>query len=649
MPPSNLPSIPVFPAVGILALKRLAILCCLVNAVSAAQFGDFTYTDNGASITITDFPTTAVGAVAIPATILGKPVTGVGTYAFDRCRELTSVTIPSSVTSIGDHAFIYCDKITSLEVDAANPNYSSAGGVLFNKPQTLLIQYPAGVSGNYTVPAGVTGIGSWAFTESAGLTGVAIPPGVASIGSFAFASCPGLAGVTLASGVSNIGAGAFYNCKVLTSITIPSSVGMLEDSVFSGCIGLTSVTIPSSVTQIGGFAFAHCSGLTGVNIPSSVTRIGSNAFSSCGLTSLTIPPSVTSIEDGAFSGCHGLMVVTIPANVINLGAGAFNPCAGLTAITVDPANPNYRSENGVLFNKPRTTLIQFPAARSGVYTIPSGVVGIADQAFENCAGVTGVTFPTGLTTFGQSAFHNCYGLTSVTIPSSATSVGSAAFLSCSGLTGITIPQGVATIKSSAFGKCSGLRSVVIPASVTSIEAGAFSNCDLLASASFVGNAPSMGSGVFSKAAAGFTIYCINGTTGFTTPTWLGYPVIRLGTSAPVTTWLVSNGFPPDASLKADINGDGVNLLLAYALNLDPNQNLSGSMPQPVFAANQMKLKFYAGRPGITYSVKTSTDLNIWSTTGVTLSGLDANQFRTASVNMSGPRKYMRLVASESGN
>ena len=646
----NRPSVPILPASGdtnggIPALKKLAILCCMVTAASADQFGDFTYTNNGTSITITDYPAAAAGAVIIPATIFGKPVTSIGTYAFDRCRELTSISIPSSVTSIGDYAFIYCDKLVSFGVDAANPNYSSAGGVLFNKLQTLLIQYPSGVSGSYAVPARVTSIGSWAFTESAGLTGVALPSSVASIGSFAFASCPSLASVTLSSGVSSLGPGAFYNCKILTSVTIPFGVGIIENSVFSGCIGLTSVTLPASVTQIGNFAFSYCSGLTGVNIPASVTRIGSSAFSSSGLTSLTLPAGLTHIESNAFSGCHGLMVVTIPSSVTTLGEAAFIPCGGLTAIAVDAGNPNFASEDGLLFDKPRTTLIQFPAARSGAYVIPSGVARIAKQAFENCAGLTGVTFPGSLTTIGQSAFRNCNGLTNLTIPASAKSIGSSAFMGCAGLTGITIPPGVTTVESYAFAKCIALRNVVIPASVESIETAAFSDCAKLADVSFVGNAPTMESGVFSKAASGFTIYCMNGAAGFTLPMWLGYPVIRIGNSTAVVTWLVANGFPPAANLKADSNGDGVDLLLAYALNLDPNVNLSGSMPQPVFTAGTMRLSFYGGTAGVAYTVEASGNMVDWNTNGVTLSGPDANKIRTAAVSRVGPVRFMRLAVS----
>ena len=59
-----------------------------------------TYTTNNGTITITGY-TGPGGAVTIPSTINGLPVTSIGNYAFSNCTSLTSVTIPDSVTSIG--------------------------------------------------------------------------------------------------------------------------------------------------------------------------------------------------------------------------------------------------------------------------------------------------------------------------------------------------------------------------------------------------------------------------------------------------------------------------------------------------------------------------------------------------------------------
>ncbi|MEI6569367.1 MAG: immunoglobulin domain-containing protein, partial [Verrucomicrobiota bacterium] len=71
----------------------------------------FTYTTNNGAITITDY-TGSGGAVSIPNTISGLPVTSIGGWAFYSITSLTSVTIPNSVTSIENGAFISCYGLT---------------------------------------------------------------------------------------------------------------------------------------------------------------------------------------------------------------------------------------------------------------------------------------------------------------------------------------------------------------------------------------------------------------------------------------------------------------------------------------------------------------------------------------------------------
>ncbi len=91
-------------------------LCLLTSPLSAATFGNFTYTDNGATITIDDYPDSATGAVVIPGTITGKPVVSIGYAAFSDCSSLTSESIPNSVTSIGDNAFANCSSMSSVTI-----------------------------------------------------------------------------------------------------------------------------------------------------------------------------------------------------------------------------------------------------------------------------------------------------------------------------------------------------------------------------------------------------------------------------------------------------------------------------------------------------------------------------------------------------
>jgi hypothetical protein len=472
------------------ALRLLPLLVFGFGAspLRADQSGDFTYTNHTTYVTITGY-TGSGGAVVIPSTIVGLPVTVIGNSSFQSKTSITSVTIPSTVTSIGTYAFSYCSGLASItipagvssignaaltgctnlitiSVDAASLSYSSAGGVLFNKTQTTLIQYPAGKTGGYVIPSGVTHIDGSAFQSCAGLSSVTLPASLTNIGSYAF-YFTGLGSVTIPAAVTNIGGQAFGGCRFMTAITVDAA-----NSTYSSAGGaLLNKTQTALIQCPGGQSGSYA-------IPASVTIIESYAFYYCQfLTGVSIPSSVTTIDYYAFGGCSAITSFSIPASVNSIGESAFYDCSLLTDISVAASNPNYSSSNGVLFNKTQTTLIQCPAGKSGSYAIPSGVITVSNNAFFGCDGLTGVTFTSSVTTIGSQAFFYCTGLVSVTIPASVTTIRSRAFVYCYGLT----------------------------------------------EAVFAGNAPAiMEYGVFDSAASGFTIKFYSGATGFTTPTWQGY-------------------------------------------------------------------------------------------------------------------------------
>ena len=242
--------------------------------------------------------------------------------------------------------------------------------------------------------------------------------------------------------------------------------------------------------------------ITSVIIPDSVTRINSYAFRGFkNLTEINIPDSVISIGDLVFAGCTNLTVINIGKSLNSIGNGAFSGCTNLTAINVDIANTSYSSQDGVFYNKNKTTLIQYPQGKTGAFTIPDSVTAIGNSAFADCTKLTGVTIPDSVTAIGWDAFSGTPWLTNqpdglvyvgkvayiykgdmpantnITLLDGTKRIANEAFKDRKNLTGVTIPDGVTSIGDRVFRNTS-LTSVIIPSSVTSIGQLAFDTITL---------------------------------------------------------------------------------------------------------------------------------------------------------------------------
>jgi len=161
------------------------------------------------------------------------------------------------------------------------------------------------------------------------------------------------------------------------------------------------------------------SGSTFTSIAESSFSVGDSGFTN--LTNITIPKSVTSIGDVAFGNCTSLASVTIGSGVTSISSSAFMGCTSLTVINVDTGNTAYISQDGVLYNKDKTTLIQYPTGKIGTtFTIPNSVTSIGGGAFMSCSSITSITIPASVTSIGSSAFYGCTTLTSVTFQNTIT-------------------------------------------------------------------------------------------------------------------------------------------------------------------------------------------------------------------------------------
>ena len=511
----------------------------------------------------------SITSASIPSSITyqGKTyqVTSIGDHAFERCGNLTSVTIPNTITNIGNETFKYCRGLSYV-----------------------------------TIPNSVTNIGNGAFDECSGLTSIIIPDKVISIGEGAFANCSRLTSVTVGSSVTSIGQSAFFMCSSLATIVIGKGVTSIGDGAFKGCTQLTTIIwnakkcsknysstktpfyyYDSSNTytsydlrdQITSFVFGDeveyipaylCYGmknLTSITIPNNLTGIGSSAFSGCNglnrvqidniaswcsvtfgddysnpifvakhlyfnnseVKKMVIPSGVTRVGASVFRNCSSITSVEIPNSVTTIGESAFEGCSNLTSISVgknvthigDRALRGCNKLTSVVWNAINGADCKFPGweVSPGIYNY------IIKTPFYSGNGYVSETFniTEQITSFvfGNEVEHIpaylCYGmsnLSSLIVPNSVTSIGEGAFKGCYGLASIEIPNGITSIERGTFYYCRSMISFEIPNSVTSIGEEAFYGCASLTSVTIPNSVTSIGDEAFS--------YC-TGLTSITIP------------------------------------------------------------------------------------------------------------------------------------
>jgi len=346
--------------------KILVLLSVLLLALPAAVRAQFTFTTNTDGSLNIDLYTGSGGAVTIPDTTNGLPITSIGEGAFFHSTSVTGVTMGTNISIIGGLAFQECGALTSV-----------------------------------TIGTGVTNIGTQAFFDCSGLTGITIPASVTIFGEYAFAACSRLTAILVAPSNPDFASvdGILFNVNLTTVVEYPG-----------GLAGPYS--IPGSVTTIGAGSFYSCVGLTSITISNNVNVIGDNAFTDCrGLTNVAIFNGVSAIGYETFADCSSLASITIPASITSISEAAFGGCSSLTNIAVNASNPDYSSVNGVLFNENQTTLLEYPGGLAGACTISNGVTSIATEAFVLCARLTSVTIPGSVASIGDYAFEECIGLT----------------------------------------------------------------------------------------------------------------------------------------------------------------------------------------------------------------------------------------------
>ena len=203
-------------------------------------------------------------------------------------------------------------------------------------------------------------------SSGANITKIQIGDQITSIGDYAFCNSMAITDIQIGAGVKRIGA---YSCNLdlIETLELPDGLKVIEDYAFAWCYSLEEVELPNSLEVLGAGSFYGCENLSSIHIPASVREfvVNGNMF-----------------EPNAFSVCDGI-----------------------ASFTVDPSNPILSAQDGVLFNKDMTVLVQYPiGAEKTTYSIPENVTTIGCSAFYNCKNLRSITVPASVKEIGDYAF-----------------------------------------------------------------------------------------------------------------------------------------------------------------------------------------------------------------------------------------------------
>lgn len=326
------------------------------------------------------------GDIVIPSSITyeGKvyPVTEIGECAFDKCKDVTSIAIPSSIIRVGSYAFRECTGLTAL-----------------------------------VIPNDAASVDNQVFYGCENLLSVHLPNGMKEMNSALFANCKKLESVNIPNSITYIDVNAFMNCNSLSKVIVSDLANWCQLKLYNYTANplyralhlysdenteITDLTIPEGVTTIGDYVFYNCKFIKSVTIPSFVASIGTNAFYGANIESLTIG-SREILSENRGTGRNAippltnvfgdkLTKITITEGVEAIGKGAFDGCSNLKELT-----------------------------------LPYSLATIGNNAFQGCGALEALSLPDNLVSIGESAFNGAKSLKSLDIPASVRTIGKNAF------------------------------------------------------------------------------------------------------------------------------------------------------------------------------------------------------------------------------
>ena len=399
----------------------------------------------------------------IKKVIIKKGVTSVSYEAFALCKNLNSVTIPSTVKTIGIRSF-YGTKISKI-----------------------------------TVPSKTKTIGQGAFGSCKSLKTIVMPGDfklkleedtddklwyVASdqsaVDTITFNTKLKLANVSYLSANNLVVAkndpsyqsieGVIYTKDGKGIVRVPQK--RTELKIKEGCTEFNMQSVLYNSTDSEGDEFNNCSKLKKIVIPSSVKSINKIKYK-------------TDRADACDMHVDTIEIAPKDFDANSLYALGSSLGKNITIESLMKLLPDQITYKDHMYITKDHGLLKYDGKDANV-EIPEEITWIAPEAFYRNETLKNVKLPSKITTIEENTFYGCSELEAVIIPDQVTMIGKSAFDECTVLKSVTFGKSLKVVKDHAFASVN-IRNFTIPSGIQKIETGAFAGINQIGTVTFEGS------------------------------------------------------------------------------------------------------------------------------------------------------------------
>ncbi len=404
--------------------------------------------------------------------VLEGNISNWGSGAFAQCKKLHTLTLIEGVSRIGDKAFNNCPALINVNIPNSlkslgeNVFYDSGFGELIKDNETLGSVFINGkhLTGQVTIPEGITSIAGGAFYGNEEITEIQLPKSLEYIGTRAFGGCTGIKEINFPEKIKTIEEATFVWCSGLEIVNSTTELESIKTRAFYGCKSLSTVNLSANVIMEDAFAETKLleeksslvivgntiidgQGCVGeVIIPEGITSISAYAFANNkSITAVVLPKSLRIIDDGAFYGCNQLKEITGTDTIEKIGKQAFSKCVTLEQLTLKVKQVDERAfamcKALKLADIPETMIIGkevFAGCKSLVEVRWNQETIIGNRAFLDCISLETLVFDKQI--IKPHAFENCVNITEIRLKTTELSYGSYVFSGVTALKTIYIGE-----------------------------------------------------------------------------------------------------------------------------------------------------------------------------------------------------------------